>query len=197
MIPFVKKGKWKFNGIPRIYAIAIMGHSLFKDQDHHRNACLYDKKHRLIDDSLQFIFIELDKFAKTPETCTTDLDKLIYTMKALPEIKGKGEMPDFMEEAWLASAIKELDSANLSPEARADLEISIAREMSSRHAAEQWAEFVEQRGLEKGKKEGKIETLRNTIQLILVQYPDWTDQHISDLLQVPIDLVEDVRRNGA
>jgi hypothetical protein len=90
-----------------------------------------------------------------------------------------------------------LDSANLSPEARADLEISIAREMSSRHAAEQCAEFVEQRGLEKGKKEGKIETLRNTIQLILVQYPDWTDQHISDLLQVPIDLVEDVRRNGA
>jgi predicted transposase/invertase (TIGR01784 family) len=192
MIPFIKKGKWNFKGIPRIYAIAIMGKNLFPDQDYHRIACIYDKKHRLIDDSLQFIFVELDKFTKTPETCTTDLDKLIYTMKVLPDIKEKGEMPEFMLEDWLESAIKELDSANLTPEARADLEIVIARETVNRHGAEEWAEFVEERG----RTEGAIKTLRNNIHLILIKYPDWTDEHISDLLKAPIALVRDVRING-
>jgi predicted transposase/invertase (TIGR01784 family) len=201
MTPFVKKGKWKFKGIPRIYTIAIMTHSLFNDPDYHRVACLYDKKHRLIDDSLQFIFVELDKFAKTPETCTTELDKLIYTMKSLPLVKEKGEMPEFMQEEWLASAIKELDSANLTPEARADLEIAIARETVNLYGAEQWSEFVEQRGRQEGRAQGRaegraegaIETLRKNIRQIMINFPEWSDQQISEVFQVDVEFVRGVR----
>jgi predicted transposase/invertase (TIGR01784 family) len=206
MIPFVKKGKWMFTGIPRIYSIAIMAQNLFADDDYHRVASLYDKRHRLVDDSLQFIFIELDKFDKAPDLCVTDLDKLIFTMKSLPQIKESDEMPDFMQEPWLAAAIKELDAANLSPDERASLEIAVAREVSSQYAAEQWAEFVEARGkaqgeeigMEKGikigKEEGKEEGLRQSILNVLLIHPEWTDASVSKLLNVPVEMVAEERK---
>jgi predicted transposase/invertase (TIGR01784 family) len=158
MAPFVKKGKSNFRGIPRIYAIAILGYNMFRDEDHHRIACLFDQKHRLVDDSIQFIFLELEKFKKKPETCITDLDKLIYTMKAVPDIKGKEELPAFTEEEWLQSALQELESAKLTPEERADLEIAVVRIQSNRMAAEQWLEYREEEatkiGMEKGMEKG-------------------------------------------
>jgi hypothetical protein len=106
-------------------------------------------------------------------------------MKALPQIEKPEEMPDFMQEEWLASAIKELDAANLDPHERAMLEIAVAREVSSHYAADQWAEFVEKRGSET--------TMRQNIRSIIQKRPEWTDAYISELLDVPVQVVTEER----
>ncbi|MEI6411562.1 MAG: Rpn family recombination-promoting nuclease/putative transposase [Bacteroidota bacterium] len=197
MIPFVKRGRFGFRNIPQIFCITFMNTNLFRDDDYIRTACLYDEKHRLIDDGVKYIFIELAKFNKSPELCMTDLDKLIYTMKTLPQIEQQAEIPDFMQEEWLASALKELDSSALTPEARAQLEMSIAREMSSILAPQQWADYMKEEGLKEGIEQGieqGIEiNLHTNIRNILSKHPDWTDFFVADLLQISEDLVRKVR----
>jgi hypothetical protein len=143
--------------------------------------------------ALKSPFIELAKFNKSPELCMTDLDKLIYTMKTLPQIEQQAEIPDFMQEEWLASALKELDSSALTPEARAQLEMSIAREMSSILAPQQWADYMKEEGLKQGIEQGIEINLHTNIRNILSKHSDWTDSFVADLLQVSEDLVRKVR----
>jgi hypothetical protein len=150
---------------------------------------------------VQFIIVELDKFKKIPETCTTDLDKLIYTMKAAPTIKEKENLPDFMADEWLASALKELEYGRLSPDERANLEIAIAHEMFNRSAVDLMAKYKMQEGLEKsmeigvekGMEKGMEINLKSNILQIITKQPEWTDPFISDLLQAPLELVKSVR----
>jgi hypothetical protein len=106
-------------------------------------------------------------------------------MKSTPVIKEKDEMPEFMEDEWLASALKELESGKLSPDERAILEIEIAHEMFNRSAVELMVKYKFEEGIET--------TLKANIERIMIKYPEWTNEHISDLLQAPLALVKKVR----
>jgi len=65
------------------------------------------------------------------------------------------------------------------------------------------AEFVEARGeargekigMEKGIKIGKEETLRQSILNVLLIHPEWTDASVSKLLNVPVEMVVEERKN--
>jgi flagellar biosynthesis/type III secretory pathway protein FliH len=133
-----------------------------------------------------------------------DLEKLIYTMKEAHKLATTEEKPDFMEEDWIQAAIKELDSSNLDPEQRAILEVTVAREMSNRHAAELWEKFIKERaetagfnkgmekGMQKGVEKGRYEQQLQIIRELLLQ-TELSDSQIAGITGSEVALVAEIR----
>lgn len=123
----ILKGKYKFKGLPKIYCIGVLAVSIFPHiADYHNVATLKNSKGEPIDDQTTFITVELDKFNKTLSEVQTDLDKLIYTMKATETVTETTQFPPFWTEEWLETAIKELDTRALTPEKRLIYEMTLS-----------------------------------------------------------------------
>lgn len=123
----VRKGKYKFEGLPKIYCIGILAFNIFPHiADYHNVAVLKNEKGELIDDQTTFITVELTKFKKRLSNVQTDLDKLIYTMKTLHKVTKPKQFPQFWSEEWLEAAIKELDTRAMSPEKRMAYEMTLS-----------------------------------------------------------------------
>jgi predicted transposase/invertase (TIGR01784 family) len=188
ILPYIKRGKeFKFENLPKIYTIGILDFELYMDDDYYRNGSICDEKGRKMDRQSEFIVVELGKFKKKSDVCTTDLDKLIYTMKEGHRIRKTGEKPIFMQEDWLESALVELDTKGMSVTQYTDMQIAIAREMTRRHGHEWALEAREKKGIEKGKIEKIASLIRNC--------PDWSDEKIADVLEEPMSLVKKVRQD--
>jgi hypothetical protein len=118
-----------------------------------------------------------------------DLDKLTFTMKEAHKIRESGTLPVFMQEDWLEAALFELDTKGMSPTQYADMQIAVAREQT-RRCGHEWAlEEQAKKSKIEGKIEGKIEVIIN----LILKLPDWSDEQISSLLDVPIEMVRKVR----
>ena len=139
----VRKGDFKFDKLPKIYCVGILGYNLLDGERYRTVACLKDENNRIIDQQMVFVIVELEKFNKIPENCTTDLDKLIFTMKEAHKMASGLDQPAFMKEDWIVAALHELDTRALSPERRASLSIFLAKELSERHAQAELAAEVE------------------------------------------------------
>jgi len=123
----VRKGKYKFEGLPKIYCIGILATNIFPHiADYHNVAVLRNEKGELIDDQTTFITVELAKFKKWLAHVQTDLDKLIYTMKTTHKAVKPKQFPQFWNEEWLEAAIKELDTRQMSPEKRMAYEMTLS-----------------------------------------------------------------------
>ncbi|GAB2567830.1 Rpn family recombination-promoting nuclease/putative transposase [Spirosoma areae] len=123
----VRKGRYKFEGLPKIYCIGILATNIFPHiTDYHNVAMLRNEKGELIDDQTTFITVELAKFKKRLADVHTDLDKLIYTMKATHKATKPKQFPQFWNEEWLEAAIKELDTRQMSPEKRMAYEMTLS-----------------------------------------------------------------------
>ena len=123
----VKKGKYTFDNLPKIYCIGILATNIFPQiADYHNVAVLRNVKGELIDDQMTFITVELAKFKKKLKDVYTDLDKLIFTMKNLHKIKKPIQYPQFWDEEWLNVAIQELDKKAMTPEQRLGYEMAIS-----------------------------------------------------------------------
>lgn len=123
----VKKGKYTFDNLPKIYCVGILANNIFHEiADYHNIAVLRNVKGELIDDQMTFISLELSKFKKKLKDVHTDLDKLIYTMKNLHKIKKPIQYPQFWDEEWLNVAIQELDKKAMTPEQRLGYEMAIS-----------------------------------------------------------------------
>ncbi|QMW03636.1 Rpn family recombination-promoting nuclease/putative transposase [Spirosoma foliorum] len=123
----IRKGKYRFEGLPKIYCIGILAASIFPSiSDYHNVAVLKNEKGELIDDQTTFITIELSKFKKRLAYIQTDLDKLIYTMKTLHKATNLKQFPQFWNEEWLEAAIKELDTRAMTPEKRMAYEMTLS-----------------------------------------------------------------------
>jgi predicted transposase/invertase (TIGR01784 family) len=123
----VKKGKYTFDNLPKIYCIGILATNIFPQiADYHNIAVLRNGKGELIDDQMTFITVELAKFKTKLKDVQTDLDKLIYTMKNLHKIKKPIQYPQFWDEEWLNVAIQELDKKAMTPEQRLGYEMAIS-----------------------------------------------------------------------
>jgi predicted transposase/invertase (TIGR01784 family) len=124
---FVKKGKYTFENIPKIYCIGILAKNIFSQiADYQNIAVLRNEKGELIDDQMTFVTVELEKFNLQESNCKNDLEKLIYTMKNLHTITETTQFPKFWNEEWLNVAIKELDTKVMSPEQRLNYEMTIS-----------------------------------------------------------------------
>jgi predicted transposase/invertase (TIGR01784 family) len=113
----VKRGKYTFGDLPKIYCIGILATNIFPHiAAYHNLATLRNPAGELIDDQTTFVTVELAKFTKPLAAITSDLDKLLYTMKTLHTATDPIQYPAFWNEEWLQVAINELDRLNLSPE---------------------------------------------------------------------------------
>lgn len=123
----IRKGKYRFEGLPKIYCIGILAVNIFPHiADYHNIAVLKNEKGELIDDQNTFITVELAKFRKRLTNVQTDLDKLIYTMKTIHKATKPKQFPQFWNEEWLEAAIKELDTRAMTPEKRMAYEMTIS-----------------------------------------------------------------------
>lgn len=123
----VRKGKYRFEGLPKIYCIGILAVSIFPYiADYHNVIVLKNEKGELIDDQTTFITVELAKFKKRLADVHTDLDKLIYTMKTTHKATKPKQFPQFWNEEWLEAAIKELDTRQMSLEKRMAYEMTVS-----------------------------------------------------------------------
>ena len=132
----VRKGRYRFNDLKKIYTISILAGRTYGTDLYHQVGTLKNQNGELMDDQITHVVVELDKFQKTLEQIDTDLDKLLYTMKLTDTATPEAKLPDFMKEEWLEETLKELDRSNLTPEQRAALEMTIAGNMSEKEALE-------------------------------------------------------------
>ena len=123
----IRKGKYKFEGLPKIYCIGILAGNISPDiADYHNVTTLKNEKGELIDDQITFITVELAKFKKRLANVLTDLDKLIYTIKTTHKVTKPKQFPQFWNEEWLEAAIKELDTRAMTPEKQMAYEMTIS-----------------------------------------------------------------------
>ena len=176
----VRKGKYRFNDLKKIYTISILAGKTYGTDLYHQIGTLKNQNGELMDDQITHVVVELEKFNKTLEEIETDLDKLLYMMKLTDTATKDVQLPDFMKEEWLDETIKELDKANLPPEQRAELEMIIAGNMTERVALEE----------EWRKRESiiKAEAVQNAIALGVL-----SDDQIAKISNVTVEFVRQVR----
>ncbi len=152
----IRKGKYKFEGLPRIYCIGILATNIFPNiADYHNVAVLRNEKGELIDEQTTFVTVELAKFKKRLGKVQTDLDKLIYTMKATHKASRPKQFPQFWTEEWLEAAIKELDTRAMTPEKRMAYEMTLS--------ANALAIESENRKIQEAQLAVKTETIKNAL----------------------------------
>ena len=178
----VKKGKYKFENLPKIYCIGILAIDIFPQiEDCHNVATLKNNKNEIIDDQTTFITVELAKFTKQLPDIQTDLDKLIFTMKALHSNTIPTQYPQFWDEEWLDKAIQELDTRAMNPEERLQFEMTIS--------ANALAVKNEQKKIAKGILEAKIESITKSLKRGKLTIEEIAEDH-----SVDVDFVIDIQQ---
>jgi predicted transposase/invertase (TIGR01784 family) len=174
----VKKGDFNYSNLNRIFVIGILANNITPHVKYHNISCIKNQDNEIVDDQITYITVELKKFTTVADDCQTDLDKLIYAMKMLHEVKEPMQFPAFFTEEWLKTAISELDSRNLTPEQRMVYEITM-----SNNAIAMWQEKERtDKALMQQKKEAVIKALLKGYEF----------SEIADLLTVSIDFIKEV-----
>ncbi len=127
----VKKGKFDYSTLAKIYCVGILANNINTYEDYHNVSNLRNEKGELIDDQMTFVTVELEKFILQEIDCQTNLEKLIYTMRTIHTFTQPTQFPKFWDEDWLKVAIDELDSRKMTPDEKASLEMLIARNAES------------------------------------------------------------------
>jgi predicted transposase/invertase (TIGR01784 family) len=179
----VKKGKFDYSTLAKIYCVGILANNIIPYNDYHQVSNLRNEKGELIDDQMTFVTVELDKFTLQEADCQTDLQKLIFTMKTIHThtFTNPTQFPQFWNEEWLRVAIDELDSRKMTPDEKASLEILIARNAESVKA--------ESRKITEAKRQEK-----ESFVIGLLQQTDFEANKIAILAGVTVDFVKSVQR---
>jgi predicted transposase/invertase (TIGR01784 family) len=94
----VKRGKFDYGTLTKIYCVAILANNIQPYPSFHTVANLRSEQGEIFDEQLTFITVELDKFTQQALDCQTDLQKLsLYhenapyrnTAHAIPRILGR------------------------------------------------------------------------------------------------------------
>ncbi|MBO0933646.1 Rpn family recombination-promoting nuclease/putative transposase [Fibrella aquatilis] len=177
----IKRGDYEFDDLPKIYCIGVLAATIFPHiADYHNVAVLKNQHNELIDEQMTFITVELDKFKKGLSDITSNLDKLLYTMKTIHEVSEPTQFPPFWNEEWLRVAIQELDKRALTPEQRLSYEMTIS--------ANALAVKNEQKKIQEAEARIKTETVKNALQMGL------TVEQSSLLANVSVEFVHRVQQ---
>ena len=110
-----KKGVKGFDNLTKIYVLSFLDGKLFKGKELHHIVNLKNQHGELIDDQINYIFVEMGKWNKSESELTSDFDKLLHFMKYTRTATIEQELPKYTAyENWFESAIKKLETANLS-----------------------------------------------------------------------------------
>lgn len=147
----VERGRFLYANLPRIYCIAFLEKSVLPTPQYHTLANLRNEQGEPIDEQLTLILVELAKFDKSADVVSTDLDKLIYTMKTLHNAPADPvQWPTFWNEEWLQRAIDELNTRKMTPEERFQFARYTAINAEAVNAERARLSGVIQRSLRKG-----------------------------------------------
>jgi predicted transposase/invertase (TIGR01784 family) len=175
----VKRGKFDYGTLPKIYCVAILANDILPYPQFHTVANLRNEQGELFDDQMTFITVELDKFTLHEIDCQTDLQKLIYTMKTIHThtFTNPIQFPKFWDEDWLKVAIDELDSRKMTPDEKASFEILVARN----------AEAVKSEAIKLNQEKAKF------VKYLLIE-GNKTCEQIAEIVGVSVDFVKSVQR---
>ena len=179
----VKKGKFDYSILEKIYCVGILANNVNLYEDYHNVSNLRNEKGELIDEQMTFVTVELDKFTLQEIDCQTDLQKLIYTMRTIHTVTQPTQFPQFWNEEWLKVAIDELDSRKMTPDEKASLEILIARNAESVKA--------ESRKIKQALESKNLETITKALSKGL------DVQMVAEIAGVSVDFVLNVQRQLA
>jgi len=124
----VEKGKYQFDNLTPIYCIGFLAKGIFpKSSEYYHFGRLINQKGEELDQQITHIIVEINKFEKKENDIQSDLDKLIYIMKNLENIKGVDQLPKFLTEDWIEQAMKKLDKSQMTPDQRMHYEMMMAK----------------------------------------------------------------------
>jgi len=110
----VEKGEYRFDNLTPIYCIGFLAKGIFpKSKEYYHFARLANQKGEELDDQITHIIVEINKFDKKESQIQSDLDKLIFIMKNLENIKGADQLPKFLTEDWIKQAMDKLDKSQM------------------------------------------------------------------------------------
>ena len=160
-----KKGHYVFEDLPRMYCIGILAFTLLPHIGaYHNLATLRNEQGELVDDQTTFVTVELPKFTTPLAAITTDLEKLLYTMKNLHNTSPDPiQWPEFWTEEWIQIAIDELDRRSLTPEQLLQYEMTLARNASIVHGENRRLAKAEAEGKAQGMAQGMAQGLEQGI----------------------------------
>jgi len=129
---FIKKGDFEFDNLKKIYSIAFLAHNIFPDsKEYYHYGTLQNQHGEEMDSQITHIIIEIRKFDKPVSEIRTNLDKLIYVMKNLENFnKGIIEVPEFITEEWIKSAVEKLDKCRMTADERMYYEMMVMKNAS-------------------------------------------------------------------
>lgn len=124
----VEKGKYQFDNLTPIYCIGFLAKGIFpQSSEYYHFGRLMNQKGQELDQQITHIIVEINKFEKKESEIQSDLDKLIYIMKNLENIKGVDQLPKFLTEDWIEQAMKKLDKSKMTPDQRMHYEMMLAK----------------------------------------------------------------------
>jgi predicted transposase/invertase (TIGR01784 family) len=199
----IRKGNFNYGSLPKVYCIGILASSSSSLTDYHHLGSIKNQHGEEMDNQMEFITIEMDKFNKQGEACTTDLDKLIFTMKALNNVQqSPTQYPRFWTEEWLKIAIQELDTRAMSPEQRMAYEMTLAYNAQAIQLEKEKMDAAEAKGKAEGLAEGEAKAkaeasakIEHVAQQMITL--GMTDENIAALLQETLEFVQNIRLDMA
>ena len=127
----ILKGKYRFNDLKPIYIISFLAGNTFKTKEFHQIGILKNQHGEVIDDQITHVIVELNKWNKSIEELTSDLDKLLFIMKFTETATITDAIPKSLSSAeWIEAMIKELDKRNMPQDQLIAIEMALAREGS-------------------------------------------------------------------
>jgi predicted transposase/invertase (TIGR01784 family) len=182
----VKKGKFDYSTLSKIYCVGILANNINPYEDYHNVSNLRNEKSELIDDQMTFVTVELEKFTLQEADCQTDLQKLIFTMRTIHThtFTNPIQFPKFWDEDWLKVAIDELDSRKMTPDEKASLEMLIARNAESVKA--------ESKKIKEARDSENLAVKTTTVTKALLKGLDL--QTVADITDTSVDFVKSVHQ---
>ena len=133
----------------------------------HKFSLREDETHEQMSQALRFAFMEVARFNKTKEECGTFEERFLWIMKNLPTF---AEKPELWDDPYFDDIMEQAEFANMSWEEQEKYIASMKQKWDYKNTLD----FAEQKGLEKGREEGReqqvIEIARRMLSMGLEPY---------------------------
>lgn len=198
----VFKGKGGFKKLKPVYCICIVNHALTDHKGFYHKYQLRDEGNQTLTDKVTFVIIELSKFHKKINQLDDPLDELLFTMKHVHKYKTDDPdvLPSFWQKPEYQALLRELNMSNLSPERRANLQITMGQIMAIEENKALEIERAKRSAARKARKELKEEVKHevreeiNQAMVISAIEKGFEDALIVKLFEINLDEVQALRQ---
>lgn len=189
LAPKGKRGLWSY-ALPEVYLVALLENSVIEDNAtgpviHDVGLCSVGSETRFYD-RLGYIYIELRKFVKKETELQTDLEKWLYVLKNLGQMK---KIPLLLRAAIFRKLFHIAEYSNLTKEEKMHYDESLKHKWDNANVLNFAREEGIRIGEQKGRKEKNFEFVVN-----LLTHTDFEVTKIAALAQVTVTYVKQVKK---